>query len=102
MAGRHRSHQRRKEPELDSGTLERSVLEGKQVAELQTIAETLGVNVRRGMRKAELVDAIVQSNGGGGRAAREGQTVEEAADAPEGRTADGEPTAGEVLADEPG
>jgi len=91
---------------LDSGTLERSVLEGKQVAELQTIAETLGVSVRRGMRKAELVDAIVQSNGGGGRGGgpREGQTVEEAAsgDAPESQTADGDPTAGEVLADEPG
>jgi transcription termination factor Rho len=90
---------------LDSGTLERSVLEGKQVAELQTIAETLGVNVRRGMRKAELVDAIVQSNGGGARdggAPRAGQTAEEGVDSPEGRTADGEPTAGEVLADEPG
>ena len=39
-------------------TVEKSTLEGKQVAELQSIAETLGVSVKRGMRKAELIDAL--------------------------------------------
>src|SRR6266540_2028317 len=89
---------RRKEPELDSHTLEKSVLEGKQVAELQAIAETLGMSVRRNMRKAELIDAIVEQSGNGGRA----RSASEAGDVPAGRTADGEPAAGEVLADEPG
>jgi len=53
-------------------TVEKSTLEGKQVAELQSIAETLGVSVKRGMRKAELIDAIVASNGGGGASASAG------------------------------
>ena len=56
---------RRKEPELDSSTLDREVLEGKQVAELQTIAETVGASIRKGMRKAELIDAIVETSNGG-------------------------------------
>jgi transcription termination factor Rho len=50
---------------LDSSTLDREVLEGKQVAELQTIAETVGASVRKGMRKAELIDAIVETSNGG-------------------------------------
>ena len=83
---------------MDSHTLEKSVLEGKQVAELQAIAETLGMSVRRNMRKAELIDAIVEQSGNGGRA----RSASEAGDVPAGRTADGEPAAGEVLADEPG
>ncbi len=83
---------------MDSHTLEKSVLEGKQVAELQAIAETLGMSVRRNMRKAELIDAIVEQSRNGGSA----RSATEAGDVPASRTADREPAAGEMMADEPG
>jgi transcription termination factor Rho len=94
-------------------TVEKSTLEGKQVAELQSIAETLGVSVKRGMRKAELIDAIVNSNGGGGSGSggsvgnggsnrgRSAAPADSGEESPN-RTPDGDTTAGEVLADEPG
>jgi transcription termination factor Rho len=107
-------------------TVEKETLEGKQVAELQTIAETLGVSVKRGMRKAELIDAIVRSNGGstGNGDAGAAQTAAEAAagdepanrtgdddepanrtgddDEPAGRTRDDDTSAGETFPDESG
>jgi transcription termination factor Rho len=49
---------------------ERQVLAGKLVAELQTIAGQIGVRDPKGLRKAQLIDAILnrvaETNGGGG------------------------------------
>ncbi|MGH2720629.1 MAG: Rho termination factor N-terminal domain-containing protein, partial [Actinomycetota bacterium] len=48
---------------------ERQVLAGKLVAELQTIAGQIGVRDPKGLRKAQLIDAILnrvaETNGGG-------------------------------------
>jgi len=43
--------------------LERSLLEGKERAELQVIAESLGLNPGSRLRKAELVDRILRAAG---------------------------------------
>jgi transcription termination factor Rho len=43
--------------------LERSLLEGKERGELQVIAESLGLNPGGRMRKAELVDSILEATG---------------------------------------
>jgi transcription termination factor Rho len=45
---------------VDSPTVERSDLEGKVLAELQQIAESLGVEHQR-LRKSDLIDAIVKA-----------------------------------------
>ncbi|HEY8202996.1 MAG TPA: Rho termination factor N-terminal domain-containing protein, partial [Actinomycetota bacterium] len=55
-------------------TPERQVLAGKLVAELHTIAEQIGVRDPKGLRKAQLIDAILnrvaEANGGGGAGAQ--------------------------------
>ena len=43
---------------MDSRTLERSDLEGKVIAELQQIAQAVGVENHR-MKKSDLIDAIL-------------------------------------------
>jgi transcription termination factor Rho len=45
-------------------TVDRSVLEGKGVAELRTIGKTLGVKTT-GLKKAEIIDAIAKAGNGG-------------------------------------
>src|SRR6266508_1659727 len=53
--------------------LDKSILEGKVISELQTIAESLGVEGHQRMRKGELIQAIVDraSQDGDGRAPAE-------------------------------
>ncbi len=46
--------------------LERSLLEGKERGELQVIAESLGLNPTARLRKAELVDRILEATGANG------------------------------------
>src|SRR6266496_1597289 len=50
--------------------LDKSILEGKVISELQTIAESLGVQGHQRMRKGDLIQAIVDraSQDGDGRA----------------------------------
>jgi len=47
-------------------TMDRSVLEGKLIPELQRIAQSLGIEGAQRLRKAGLIDAIVSSAGGDG------------------------------------
>jgi transcription termination factor Rho len=55
---------------VDSRTMERSDLEGKVLAELQKIAEGLGMEGHQRLRKNDLIDAIVaKANGKGARSA---------------------------------
>jgi transcription termination factor Rho len=53
---------------VESGTLERSELEGKVLPELQRIAETLGVTGHQRLRKGDLIDAILTKANGDGAA----------------------------------
>ena len=54
---------------MESGTLERSELEGKVLPELQRIADGLGVTGHQRLRKGDLIDAILsKANGGDGAA----------------------------------
>src|SRR3989440_11105967 len=46
--------------------MEKSELEAKNVAELQEIAGGLGIEGLKGLRKGQLVDAILEANGGAG------------------------------------
>jgi transcription termination factor Rho len=46
---------------VDSRTIERSDLEGKVLAELQQIAEALGLEGHQRLRKSDLIDAIVKA-----------------------------------------
>jgi transcription termination factor Rho len=64
---------------VDSRTVERSDLEGKVLAELQQIAESLGVEHQR-LRKSDLIDAIVKaaSDGNGASASGAPPSAEEA------------------------
>ena len=43
-------------------------LQGKVLAELQQIAESMGMTGTKGLRKADLIGAIVDRSNGGGRA----------------------------------
>src|SRR2546422_11383200 len=69
---------------LDSRTIERSDLEGKVLAELQEIAEALGLEGRQRLRKSDLIDAIVK-------AATDG-TGASASDAPAAATGSARPS----------
>jgi transcription termination factor Rho len=59
---------------VDSRTMERSDLEGKVLAELQQIAEALGIEGHQRLRKSDLIDAIVAAatDGNGASAGEEG------------------------------
>ena len=46
-------------------TTDRTALEGKVAAELHQIATDLGIEGHKGLKKAELVDAIVAHTNGG-------------------------------------
>jgi transcription termination factor Rho len=50
-------------------TMDRSALQGKLIPELQQIAQSLGIEGSQKLRKAGLIDAIVERAGGGGGAA---------------------------------
>ena len=47
-------------------TTDRSALEGKLIPELQQIAQRLGIEGSQKLRKAGLIDAIVEHSGGDG------------------------------------
>jgi transcription termination factor Rho len=47
-------------------TMDRSALQGKLIPELQQIAQSLGIEGGQKLRKAGLIDAIVERSGGGG------------------------------------
>ena len=87
---------------VDSRTIERSDLEGKVLAELQKIAEELGMEGHQRLRKNDLIDAIVaKANGKGARsapkeapAARAGADTAETEEAPEAAST---PPAGDGL-----
>ena len=51
-------------------TQDRSVLQGKLIPELQQITQTLGIEGAQKLRKAGLIDAIVEHGGAGNGAAR--------------------------------
>src|SRR5438874_9060287 len=56
---------------VESRTIERSDLEGKVLADLQQIAETVGVRGHQRLKKGDLIDAIIAasaSDGQGGSA----------------------------------
>jgi transcription termination factor Rho len=77
----------------EARTMDKSALEAKNVAELQEIAGTLGVEGLKNLRKGQLIDAIIEAgNGAGGSAASpddngggtaEGTTTETVAPSPE-------------------
>jgi transcription termination factor Rho len=63
-------------------TVDRSVLEGKGVAELRTIGKTLGVKTT-GLKKAEIIDAIAKAGNGGAPARQNGAERKPREKAPE-------------------
>ena len=75
-------------------TTDKSALEGKVAAELHQIATDLGIEGHKGLKKAELVDAIVaHTNGGtaaGGSPAFQAPERSSAADAVEGNGSSGD------------
>ena len=58
---------------MESGTLDRSALEGKVLSELQAIAEAQGISGHQRMRKADLIEAILEQAGQGNGARTEGK-----------------------------
>ncbi len=48
-------------------TMDRSTLEGKLLPELQQIAQTMGIEGTQRLRKAGLIDAIVEASSNGER-----------------------------------
>jgi transcription termination factor Rho len=58
---------------VDQGTLDRPELEGKVLSELQAIAEAQGISGHQRMRKADLIEAILDAAGQGNGARGEGQ-----------------------------
>ncbi len=58
-------------------TQDRSVLQGKLIPELQQIAQSLGIEGAQKLRKAGLIDAIVERGGAGNGTARDGDLASE-------------------------
>jgi transcription termination factor Rho len=58
-------------------TQDRSVLQGKLIPELQQIAQGLGIEGAQKLRKAGLIDAIVERSGAGNGAAKAGDAASE-------------------------
>ncbi|TML01376.1 MAG: transcription termination factor Rho [Actinobacteria bacterium] len=73
---------------VDSRTMERSELEGKVLAELQRIADTLGLEGHQRLRKGDLINAILEKAATDGQGARSGPTEETSAEGPEASAAD--------------
>jgi transcription termination factor Rho len=57
---------------VESRTIERSDLEGKVLADLQQIAETLGIRGHQRLKKGDLIDAIIQAGTGDGQVSPNG------------------------------
>ncbi|HMC36802.1 MAG TPA: transcription termination factor Rho [Actinomycetota bacterium] len=74
---------------MEPGTIDRPELEGKVLSELQAIAEAQGISGHQRMRKADLIDAILEQAGQGNGARAEGR------DSAEVKTASREGPAGE-------
>src|SRR5918992_4988339 len=60
---------------LEASTLDRSVLEGKVLAELQTIAGSLGISGHQRLRKGELIQAIMDTASADGHVGADAPTV---------------------------
>jgi transcription termination factor Rho len=82
-------------------TMDRSTLEGKLLPELQQIAQTMGIEGIQRLRKAGLIDAIVEASsngerrgGDGASAPASGGATETVEPAPEPASADGSSTDG--------
>ena len=73
-------------------TVDRSVLEGKGVAELRTIGKTLGVKTT-GLKKAEIIDAIAKTGNGGAPARSNGAERKPREKAPEAPASNEAPVA---------
>jgi transcription termination factor Rho len=71
---------------VDFGTLDRAGLEGKVLSELQAIAEALGISGHQRMRKADLIEAILEQAGQGNGARDEGQESADVTTAPSSET----------------
>jgi len=67
---------------VESGTLDRSALEGKVLSELQAIAEAQGISGHQRMRKADLIEAILEQAGQGNGARTEGKESADVTRAP--------------------
>ena len=78
---------------VDSRTMERSELEGKVLAELQRIADTLGLEGHQRLRKGDLINAILEKAATDGQGARSGPTEGASAEGPEASAADASSTA---------
>jgi len=74
-------------------TMDRSALQGKLIPELQQIAQGLGIEGSQKLRKAGLIDAIVErtGSGGGGAAAADGEGASATATAVADTTTDERP-----------
>ena len=73
-------------------TQDRSVLQGKLIPELQQIAQNLGIEGAQKLRKAGLIDAIVERSGAGNGAAKSGDAAREGAIAVSSDTPTTEPS----------
>jgi transcription termination factor Rho len=71
-------------------TMDRGTLEGKLLPELQQIAQTMGIEGTQRLRKAGLIDAIVEASSNGERPATGGASVPSS---PESAVATAEPAA---------
>ena len=83
-------------------TVDRSVLEGKGVAELKTIGKTLGVKTT-GLKKAEIIDAIAKTGNGGASARQNGgdrKPREKAPEAPASNESSSTPEASSPKSDD--
>src|SRR3954451_20544153 len=65
--------------------LSRSALESSPLADLHTIASELGIDGFRRLRKADLIDRIVEHQGGDGDGSLSAAVVDDAAAEPEAR-----------------
>jgi len=86
-------------------TTDRSALEGKLIPELQQIAQRLGIEGSQKLRKAGLIDAIVEHGEGamsGNGEARTTRTVEPDAGSRDGENADDRGSNGETRVEDVG
>jgi transcription termination factor Rho len=75
-------------------TMDRGTLEGKLLPELQQIAQTMGIEGTQRLRKAGLIDAIVEASANGERPGSGEATASSSGDAVVGAVATAEPRSG--------
>ncbi len=84
---------------MDAGTMDKSTLEAKVLPELQKIADGLGLEGTRGLRKQELIGAIVDAANGKGNGSRRAPAKAKAETKTPARKAEPKTTDGEDSAD---